>query len=479
MKLIKQKFYLIIFFCCLLFSISLYQSSLGYYFFQDDFFEIGSARASNFWEYLGFFTFRPDIIDWRPVSQLNYFFFLKKLFGLNPTEFRAVSYILYLVTAFLIAKTIGKITKDQNIGLLSASFWLISSVHFMNLTWISASYNIVGTFFFMLTSFLFVKYLQSQNKVYYLLSFVTFFLSLGSFEFTVTWPILFIFYIALIVKYSTSKVLNVFSPYLIISSAYLIARLLFMRVPKIPEYTLALNLESIKALFWYLLWTFNIPEEFKKQVVNNLIILNSQFFKEFYSFILKTIFGFVLFLIVSLIFPLLLTMKRKIYLDLELITFLIFWFLITISPVLIIPNHTFIMYLSLSSIGLYSLVAYLLLLQKNKLLVLTALITWFLLSSTTLSFYKHNYWMIGDQRLAYKFKADLEAQFPYLPPNSVVLYPLDDIHVMDHRQMQALQGNDAIRTIYNDQTLSIFYNKEMLVKNLDIIKNRPIYIYVR
>ena len=252
-----------------------------------------------------------------------------------------------------------------------------------------------------------------------------------------------------------------------------------MKVPKIPEYTIAFNLESAKALFWYVLWAFNIPEEFKKQVVNNLIILNSQFLKEFYGLILKTLFGFIFFILISFILPVLISIKKKIYLYLRLIAFLISWFFITILPVLIIPYHTFIMYLSLSSIGLYSLAAYLLIAQKNKALILAALIIWFFFSLSTISFYKHNFWIVGDQKLAAKFKEDIQTQFPYLPKNSVVLYPLNDIHVMDHRQMQSLQGNDGIRTIYNDQSLSIFYNKEAMLQEFDKIRGRPIYIYRR
>src|SRR3990167_4519848 len=211
---------LIIFFI----SFALYHSSLNYYFFQDDFFEINISKAQNLGQYLEFFKFRDDII---------------------------------------------------------AYFWLTSSIHFMAITWIAAAYNITGTFFWLLTSLLFLKFLERKRIIFYALSLIVFLITIGSFEFSVTWPVIFGFYYFLVLGNSLMKSLKILAPFILVSFIYIILRLFFIKIPQITEYQLSFNQELIKALLWYFLWTFNIPEEFKKQVVNNLIVFNSKFLLEF------------------------------------------------------------------------------------------------------------------------------------------------------------------------------------------------------
>src|SRR3990172_13136648 len=88
---------LIIFFI----SFALYHSSLNYYFFQDDFFEINISKAQNLGQYLEFFKFRDDIIAYRPISLQNYFFLSGNLFALNPIGFRFITFILFFLSGLL------------------------------------------------------------------------------------------------------------------------------------------------------------------------------------------------------------------------------------------------------------------------------------------------------------------------------------------------------------------------------------------
>src|SRR3989344_3503122 len=85
-------------------SFVLYYSNLNYFFFQDDFFEINISRASNLNEYFNFFKFRNDIIAYRPISLQNYFFLSQAIFGLNPFGYRIVTFVLFFLSAILIAK---------------------------------------------------------------------------------------------------------------------------------------------------------------------------------------------------------------------------------------------------------------------------------------------------------------------------------------------------------------------------------------
>ena len=454
-------------------SLFLYNQSLNYYFFQDDFFEINISKANSIGEYLSFFKFRNDIIAYRPISLQHYFFSTTSLFGLNPVAFRFISFCLLFLSAFLIVKVIKKITKNNTASVLASFLWITSSIHFMSLSWIAAAYNIIGTFFWLLTATIFLKFLETQKPRFYLLTIATFLLCVGSFEFSVTWPAIFIFYYFYMLKNPLTKAIILFSPFIVISTVYIILRLLFIKVPQITEYTTTLNIESAKAILWYILWSFNIPEEFKKQIVDNLIVFNPKFFSEYWPLVAKTFISALLFILAAVIFPAVSLIRQAKKLESRTILFFLVWFFIGILPVLLIPNHTFSMYLTLASIGIYGLISYLLS-KTNFYVSLVVLAIWVFSSATTISFYKINSWIVDTQKTARKFSQDAPVQFPYLPTGSSLLYPLDSKF-----ERQALLENHAIRTIYNDPSLSIYYNKESLISDWQKGKIKgSIYLYL-
>ena len=158
--------------------------------------------------------------------------------------------------------------------------------------------------------------------------------------------------------------------------------------------------------------------------------------------------------------------------DKKLLAFLLSWFLIAISPVLIIPNHTFTMYLTLSSIGLYAFISYVICNSNRRFFMLTIFFLWIFASISSLSFYKENFWMIKAQETAHKFQFNVKSHFPFLPQESVVLYPLES-----NAQEQSLQQSHAIQAIFDDPSLTIYYNKESLIEDKEKLGKRPIYIY--
>ncbi len=437
----------------------LYKSSLNYFFFQDDFFEINISKAHNVADYLNFFKFRNDIIAYRPISLQTYFFTSSQIFGFNAGGFRVITFTFLFASYLLLAKIIEKITKSKLIAFTTASLWLLSSIHFMAITWIAAAYNIIGTSFWFMTSYLFLRYIDSQNKKYYLLSLIAFLLTIGSFEFSITWPAIFGVYYLIVLKKGFQKSIKTFLPFAIISAIYLVLRLYLIKVPQILEYKTTFNIDSIKALFWYFLWTFNIPEEFKKQIVTKLLIFNPKFLNEYWQLVVETFGAALVIITLGIITPVINLIRKKRSGDLQILLFAAAWFVIGISPVLVLPNHTFTMYLTLASIGIYFLISYLLVRSGLEKLIAPLIIIWILSSLVTLSFYRENSWMVESQRFASSFYLQIKQEYPILPHNSQVYYPLTD-----HRYLQALLGNNAIQAIYNDPTLSIYYNKVSLME---------------
>ncbi|MDP2632911.1 MAG: hypothetical protein Q8P25_04305 [Candidatus Curtissbacteria bacterium] len=468
----SRNFYIAIFSLSLFLSIYLFHKSIDLYFFQDDFFEINISDANNMSRYLSFFKFRDDIIAYRPITLQNYFFVSGELFGLNPAGFRLVTFVFFLADAFLISKVIAKITQNSKVGLMTASLWLTSAIHFMALSWIAAAYNILGTFFWLLTAYLYLKFQQSKKGIFFLFSFLAYLLAIGSFEFSITWPIIFAAYSFVILKNKPGTIIKHFSPFVAVTVLYLILRLLLIKVPQIEEYKIALNLDSVKALFWYFLWTFNIPEEFKKQIINNLIFFRERFLIDYWFLVSVSSIGALWTVVLAIGVPLYRNYKREISVKWKFILFCLFWFAVGISPVLLLPNHNFAMYLTLSSIGIYMLIAYLLVKNSQRAILIFSFVLFVLSSAFTVRFYYNNSWIFESQKFARNFATGVLQTYPNLPANSVVLY-----EVPERENRQALLFSNALRAVYNDASLTIYYNKSELVRDIQQGMNRPVYIY--
>lgn len=431
----------------------LYGFTLRYYFQQDDFFFLLISKATSLKDIPNFFVVREGLIAYRPFSERIYYYVIQTLFGLNPVIFRIVNFLLILTSFFLIIKVVAYITKDRLTGILTACFWITASFHFMAISWIAASYNIVGTFFYLLTSLCFLKHIDTKKRIYYFFSITFFIFTIGSFEFSITWPAVFALYYIYILKKSYVETIMKFLPFIIISISYLFVKLLFTNVPQIPEYAVAFNVNSLKAFFWYVLWAFNIPEEFKYQVSNLLILMNNKFLFEFWPLVFKssTLMIWTCLLVPGI--PIYRSFKKEINLNRKIIIFSIIYFVITIAPVLLLPNHTYTMYLTLSSIGVYTLMAHLLSYNKSKLLILSVLALWILSSQVTLNFYKNTSWIVGSQKTAKDVLEYSLSKYPTLPKGTTLYFPLTR-----RSEEQALSGKNAFKVIYDDAKLEVYYS---------------------
>src|SRR3989338_3786456 len=104
-KLLKQNYIFIIFASIIiLMNLLLYRSSLNYYFFQDDFYEIKIAKANNFYEFISFFKFLENRSSYRPIGLQTYYFVSSSFFGFNPIGFRIITFGLLISSFVLIYK---------------------------------------------------------------------------------------------------------------------------------------------------------------------------------------------------------------------------------------------------------------------------------------------------------------------------------------------------------------------------------------
>lgn len=141
---------------------------------------------------LGFFTNAHNFF-YRPGIQ-TYFYFMYGVFTLKPMAYHIVSFLLHFgITAmlFLLAR---RIVKHTGLAFLSALAFLLTSVHFETVVWISAVNHLFATFFIVLS--LYFSVLWAENRKWYFLGASFFAAITGTFfhEYAIIAPVLIIVY---------------------------------------------------------------------------------------------------------------------------------------------------------------------------------------------------------------------------------------------------------------------------------------------
>lgn len=138
--------------------------------------------------------------QYSPVNQLVYTL-VYKVDGYSPIFFHLLSLLLHLANVILVFFTIKTIVFQITLinsankkDLMLYCFYCaaIFSVHPLQVeavAWISASKVLLFTFFYLLGTLAFIRFLQTQNYWFYIFTFFFFILSYGSKEQAVTFPV--------------------------------------------------------------------------------------------------------------------------------------------------------------------------------------------------------------------------------------------------------------------------------------------------
>ena len=455
-------------------SLTLFYPSLNYYFFQDDWLHFNISRAENVNDILNFFKFRQDIIGWRPIPKQVFFFLLQTIFRSNPFLAHIIIFTFFAGTILLVNSFTKLVLKNPTAGFFAAFLYSTAAFHFVSISWVSAGENIIGTFFFILSAYLFMLFIYKKKLTYYISSFISFLMSLASTEFAVTWPlfILFAVYISGRPK-KFERFLKIFKyilPTLILIIIYLVLRLFVFQLPAKTDYQILINIKALNTLLWYFLWLLNLPEVLKY----NFLFSSFSFSKDLtfmnpFSLYLKPITLFFSLTVFSLLILSVNNFRKN--LSLAFITLLAFT--ISLFPVLFLPFHTFPYYLSIPSLTV--IISFSLLaansLSKSKLYLFATIIfvsSWFLTSHLTLSFTKRTHWVTGEENISRQVVKLAKSKHPALPRDStILLYPSTEMI------KQALMDQNAIKAIYDDPTLRTSY-----VDNTNDIKREEDSIYI-
>ncbi len=138
--------------------------------------------------------------NYRPIEVISHQID-KQLFGDDDIVGRHfTNIIVHIFNLILVYFLAGHFTKKKWIGLMSGLLFAIHIVHGNSLppvAWISGRVDPFVTFFLLLTLLMFIKFLSTGSKLFYLISFITFIFALWSKEMAFIFPLVIVLYLYL------------------------------------------------------------------------------------------------------------------------------------------------------------------------------------------------------------------------------------------------------------------------------------------
>lgn len=442
----------------LILVVILFFPSLSSYFMQDDFFHLKMSRVENWRDVLAFFSFRNPYgySFYRPLTTQVYLWIVRSVFGLNPLFFHLIGWIFYFGLIFLVFRLINMITKREKVALLAAFLYAINASQLGNLYYIS-NFQELGVAAF---SFLAVIFFLKQKDRTSLLFFA---LALLSKETAIMVPLL-LFTCQALFKRVSRRLL----PFFLILILYFVLHFQSGFIPTTGVYSPVFSPKKILNTFgWYFLWALGTPEMLV-DFVGPRLALNPRFLQLFPLFAVIIFTCLAILLAYFLLAGFYLLFKKREFFGDKAIWFFVAWFLITISPVLLWPQHKFSFYLTTPLLGFSAVVSLVVLEIKGSLergITGGIVFLLFLLSFTTIKLSKRTYWVITRAKIAKNLVNQVKDKYPRLSPGAVVYFKNDPHYPVIAKEWggssrQAyfvLSGPNALQVIYDDYSLEVYY----------------------
>jgi len=482
-KKIKDNYYVYTLLAICLVSLILFFPSLTNFYTNDDFFHLKISNVNTWEEFINFFNLIKSPEGWglyRPLTTQVFYFLTVKFFNLSPVPLHIISFLTFFAIILLVAEFVKIITKNKNIALISAFLYATSATHFGHLYFLGAYQELGMTLFFLSSVILFIRYeidTKTKNAVKHLFtSFIFFVMALMSKETALVLPFILVLtyiYFKLIKMINISIKTFVFSilPYILTLAYYLFLRFRYYGFVSGDSYVWNfLPLRAINSLSWYGLWSFNVPEMLIDFIGPGFHLnpnLLRYWSKEIVPiFILFVIQIFILFSLVAKSYKNLKKINRE---KMFLIIFSIFWFLLTLVPVIFLPVHKFTFYLTLPLIGIVLVLGYLLKeVIKNRWGICLFLIVWIIGSFLTLRFTIQTNWITQGGKISEKVYFYFNQNRPNLASKDIVFVDTSEDDALSLSPTATikttLSGNNFFFVFYPELASHIFYSGEGDIK---------------
>jgi len=160
----------------------IYRGAVVSYFFNDDFNWFDEAQrfdAANLVHLERYNHF------YRPVVEI-YFFAARALFGCAALPFHLLSVIIHLLNTLLVYLFARDLSGRRGLGFLAALFFCTQPGYYEAVSWVAAITDLLPGLWYLLTLWLFVRFLRSERREWYAAALIAFTLCLLTHESSAT-----------------------------------------------------------------------------------------------------------------------------------------------------------------------------------------------------------------------------------------------------------------------------------------------------
>jgi len=176
---------------------------------------------------------KNDNVFYRPLPNLT-FLLDRTLWGQNPFGYHLtniVFHVLSTITVFLIA---AELFGSTYIGVAAGLLFAVHPIHTEVVAWVNGRNNVISGLFYLLSFYFYVRYRNRNEIEMFILSLLSFALSLFSKEYALTFPIIILLYDisyrpeTLLIKKNFKRLGILLLPYLLIIAGYMFVRFLIL-----------------------------------------------------------------------------------------------------------------------------------------------------------------------------------------------------------------------------------------------------------
>jgi tetratricopeptide (TPR) repeat protein len=213
-------------------GVAVYANSLnGKFIWDDDYLIKDNAYIRNWSNIKEIFTkdiaagADIDFTSYRPIQILSYAADYST-WKLNPKGYHITNMSLHITVALLVFWLINLLFNDRFLSFLTAAFFVIHPVHTAAVSYISGRADSLAALFLILSFILYIKALDKEDMIFYLMMLLSYTLALLSRESAIILPILLLFY-----HFALRKKLNIEKFVVIagIAFAYILLRLIVIK----------------------------------------------------------------------------------------------------------------------------------------------------------------------------------------------------------------------------------------------------------
>lgn len=421
--------------------------SLLNYFSGDDWFHLRISNIQSFGEFLNFFSFNhtaQSAAFYRPLPTQVLFFVFQKFFSLTAWPYYLFAllcfgYSLYLVYRFALSQF-----KDHHKSLLTTFIYGVSVTNFTRIYFLSAFQEIALVTFSLLCL---LSFKRSKPK-----STIFFILALLSKETAIVLPLL-----LLIFNFKTiKKKLTILIPIIVVSFVYLYLRLGVFGMAVGDSY--AINFSPVKALntlMWYVLWCVGAPELLIDYIGSGLRPIPRLFTD--YPYWWQSIFVLLFGTLISLGILLIKKIKK---INTQILKFIAL-FLISLAPVIFLPQHKFALELGLPLVGFSLAIAWLLPTKNTSLKII--FLGFYITLNLSMNYltYTRTY-SVNRSKTAKEIVSYFYVNYPQYPQGKYFEFFNDTDNYGEawgsSKQISNItSGSELFRVLYKDKNINVYF----------------------